>query len=164
MKTKHPNSGFQMGSLVCVALLACFGASCSVGGDGGTPSVIAIEDSDITPAPRSDSDGPSSESSSSTTPVTSGSSTLESQEVTIAKCLSSKGAVLYGADWCPYTNQQIDSFKDGFQYISYVECTEQGTLCKEKGITGYPTWIVGETRLVGYRSPTSIASSVGCSW
>ena len=88
----------------------------------------------------------------------------ESQEITIAKCLSSKGAVLYGASWCSYTQKQIASFKDGFQYLSYVECTEQGTICQENGISAYPTWIIGGSRILGYRAPTEIGSAAGCSW
>ena len=75
----------------------------------------------------------------------------DSQEITIAKCLSSKGAVLYGASWCSYTQQQKTSFKDGFQYLSYVECTEQAAVCEQNGISGYPTWIIGGSRILGYR-------------
>lgn len=86
------------------------------------------------------------------------------QEITIAKCLSSKGAVLYGASWCTYTKKQIASFKDGFRYLNYVECTEQSAVCKENGISGYPTWIVGGSRISGYRAPTVIGAAAGCSW
>ena len=55
-------------------------------------------------------------------------------------------------------------FKDGFQYLSYVECTEQVTVCRENGVSAYPTWIIGGSRLQGYRAPAEIGSAAGCSW
>ena len=87
----------------------------------------------------------------------------ESEEVAIAKCLSSKGAVLYGASWCPYTREQIASFKNGFQHLNYVECTEKSALCRQNGISAYPTWIIRGTRVLGYRPPAEIGSIAGCS-
>jgi hypothetical protein len=144
LKPPNPESGPKMRSLLCALLLFWFGAGCNVGGDGGSPAVITVESNDVLLPPKSDP--------------------RDSQEVTLAKCLSSKGAVLYGASWCPYTQKQIASFKDGFQNLSYVECTKQGTLCRERGVSAYPTWIIGESRIVGYRAPAEIGSAAGCSW
>jgi hypothetical protein len=36
-----------------------------------------------------------------------------------AKCLTTKGAVMYGEDWCPYTNAQKGMFGKSFKYINY---------------------------------------------
>lgn len=130
--------------LFVVAVMVVGVASCGTGGDGGTPAVITIDGNDAPPLPES---GPE-----------------PSREVTIATCLSSKGAVLYGASWCPYTQDQIESFKDGFEYLTYVECTEQEAVCDQNGISAYPTWVIGGTRVSGYKTPTQIAATAGCSW
>ncbi len=60
-----------------------------------------------------------------------------------AKCLTEKGAVMYGADWCPHCKDQKAAFGNSFQYIKYVECPDNTKLCIDKGIQGYPTWIIG---------------------
>jgi hypothetical protein len=131
--------------LFLVAVIIVGVASCSTGGDdGGSPSVITIDGNDAPPLPES--------------------APPESREVTIAKCLSSKGAVLYGADWCPTTQDQIESFKDGFQYLTYVECTEQDAVCDKNGIAAYPTWVIDGSQIIGYKTPTQIGGTAGCSW
>ena len=146
---------FLVAVLTVVELAGCHEDKEDTGGvvwatdDGGKPP--ASENPGITGTP--------SPSSAPPPPVTG-----QSQEVTIAKCLSSKGAVLYGASWCSYTQKQIESFKDGFKYLKYVECTEQGAICKAKGISGYPTWIIDGSRIPGYRAPTEVGFAAGCSW
>ena len=59
-----------------------------------------------------------------------------------AKCLTEKGAVMYGAVWCAHCKDQKKAFGDSFQYIKYVECTENTKLCLDDGVNGYPTWII----------------------
>lgn len=60
-----------------------------------------------------------------------------------AKCLTEKGAVMYGAEWCTHCKEQKAAFGDSFKYIKYIECPENILLCTDKGINGYPTWIIG---------------------
>jgi hypothetical protein len=139
--------------LLMLAVLVVGVAGCDAGGDGGSSPVIMVE-----------GNGPAYSTEFKESPAPPGSGTQDSREITIAKCLSSKGAVLYGASWCSYTQQQITSFKDGFQYLSYVECTEQAAVCEQNGISGYPTWIIGGSRILGYRDPTEIAAAAGCTW
>jgi thiol-disulfide isomerase/thioredoxin len=67
----------------------------------------------------------------------------------LAKHLRHSGVVMYGAYWCPHCRDQKEWFGEAFEYISYVECDPRGkggnpTLCQEKGISGYPTWEIGE--------------------
>lgn len=62
-----------------------------------------------------------------------------------AKCISSKGARMYGAWWCPHCAEQKQEFGYAFQYINYIECSPEGQrtmndTCKQAGIKGYPTW------------------------
>jgi len=62
----------------------------------------------------------------------------------LAKCLTDKGVKMYGAYWCPHCQNQKKAFGDSFQYINYIECADgqngQTQICKDNGITGYPTW------------------------
>lgn len=75
-----------------------------------------------------------------------------------AKCLTQKGFTMYGAYWCPHCKDQKALFGDSFKYVNYVECTEQTQLCTDKGVQGFPTWIV-ETATTSSSTPTSLATS-----
>lgn len=57
-----------------------------------------------------------------------------------AKCLSEKDFTMYGAVWCSHCKDQKKMFGTSFQYIKYVECTENEAVCNAKGITGFPSW------------------------
>jgi thiol-disulfide isomerase/thioredoxin len=62
-----------------------------------------------------------------------------------AKCLKDKGAIFYGAFWCPHCLAQKALFGRSVQFLPYVECSTangQGQLqvCKDAGVVSYPTW------------------------
>lgn len=62
-----------------------------------------------------------------------------------AKCLDEKGAVFYGAFWCPHCQNQKAMFGRSAKYLPYVECSTpdgkgQLPVCTEKNIEGYPEW------------------------
>ena len=57
-----------------------------------------------------------------------------------AKCLTEKGTIIYGNDFCSYTAQQINFFGKSKKYLNYIKCTENKKLCDEKGIDITPTW------------------------
>ncbi len=86
-----------------------------------------------------------------------------------AKCLTEKGAVMYGAYWCPHCANQKNMFEGSMKYVNYVECDARGNnanpaLCREKGINGYPTWIFGNgERLEGEVQLSQLAQMTGCS-
>lgn len=62
-----------------------------------------------------------------------------------AKCLTEKGAVIYGNDYCSYTNSQMGYFGKSKKYLNYVKCSENQKLCDDKNIDITPTWeIKGE--------------------
>src|SRR3989344_3196203 len=63
-----------------------------------------------------------------------------------AQCLKDKGAIFYGAFWCPHCQNQKALFGKSKKLLPYVECStsdgkNQIEICKEKGIQGYPTWV-----------------------
>src|SRR3989338_4206413 len=62
-----------------------------------------------------------------------------------AQCLKDRGAVFYGAFWCPHCQNQKAMFGASQKLLPYVECSTtdgkgQLQLCKDKNIEGYPTW------------------------
>ena len=83
-----------------------------------------------------------------------------------AKCLTEKGAVFYGASWCPHCNEQKEMFGDSMQYVKYVECASddggQTEACSQKKITGYPTWEINGELSPGKQSFEELSSKTGC--
>src|SRR3989344_9601925 len=57
-----------------------------------------------------------------------------------AKCLATNNVTMYGAYWCAHCKSQKEMFGNSFQYVKYVECTEDVALCLENKIEAYPTW------------------------
>lgn len=62
-----------------------------------------------------------------------------------AACLGEKGAVFYGAFWCPHCQEQKALFGRSARDLPYVECStpngqSQLPVCEEKGVESYPTW------------------------
>lgn len=93
---------------------------------------------------------------------------------TFAQCLKDKGAVFYGAFWCPHCQAQKARFGKSAKLLPYVECSTpdsrgQLQICKDVGITTYPTWhftndvstttkvITGEVELVDLAEETNCA-------
>lgn len=85
-----------------------------------------------------------------------------------AKCLSDKGAKMYGAFWCPHCKEQKELFGKSWQYVDYVECSTpdgQGQLeiCKSAGIKGYPTWEFADgKRQSGLLTLQELSQQTGC--
>lgn len=85
-----------------------------------------------------------------------------------AQCLKGKGAVFYGAFWCPHCQNQKKLFGSSNQYLQYVECSTpngrgQLPVCTNRGVSTYPTWVfsdmstsTGETKLA------ILAEKTGC--
>lgn len=85
-----------------------------------------------------------------------------------AKCLKDKGAVFYGAFWCPHCQNQKKLFGQSEKYLPYVECStpdgkNQLPACKNKKINGYPTWeFADKTRLNGEVALEVLAQKTSC--
>lgn len=67
-----------------------------------------------------------------------------------AQCLTEKGATMYGASWCKYCQAQKKVFGDAFRFVNYVECPDNVQFCIDKGIQGYPTWLIGSSTVSGF--------------
>src|SRR3989344_4539715 len=57
-----------------------------------------------------------------------------------AKCLTEKGAIIYGNDFCSYTRNQLGFFGKSKKYLNYVKCIDNKGLCDSKGVEVTPTW------------------------
>ena len=85
-----------------------------------------------------------------------------------ALCLKDKGAVFYGAFWCPHCQNQKKMFGRSQKLLPYVECSTadgRGQLpnCSEKKIEGYPTWEFADgERLSGEIPLQTLAEKTGC--
>ena len=74
-----------------------------------------------------------------------------------AKCLSDKGAVMYGAmDWCKFTQGQKAMFGKSFKYVNYHEYTDL------PGIKTTPTWVINGQWHVNVQPFDKLAALTGC--
>lgn len=67
----------------------------------------------------------------------------------LALCLKDKGVTFYGAFWCPHCQEQKSAFGRSARLLPYVECSTpdgsgQLSVCKDKKIEGYPTWMFAD--------------------
>lgn len=66
-----------------------------------------------------------------------------------ASCIKEKGALMYGAFWCPHCRAQKNLFGKSSDLLPYIECStpdgnNQLAVCTEKKIESYPTWIFSD--------------------
>ncbi len=70
-----------------------------------------------------------------------------------AKCLTEKGAVMYGEDWCQYTNGQKAMFGKSFKYINYVQ---------KQNLEVRPTWVIDGKTYERVQSFERLSALTGC--
>ncbi|MBS1267214.1 MAG: hypothetical protein MAG795_01186 [Candidatus Woesearchaeota archaeon] len=79
-----------------------------------------------------------------------------------AKCLSDKGAVMYGTEWCSHCQNQKAEFGNSFKFVDFVDCDKQKDVCLRNNIKGYPTWIINEKAYTGEQPLAKLATITGC--
>ncbi|MEO0430763.1 MAG: hypothetical protein AAF151_03625 [Cyanobacteria bacterium J06656_5] len=89
-----------------------------------------------------------------------------SYESQLAEYLSSTGAKMYGAYWCPHCARQKQLFGNAAQQIPYIECDARGVnarvdLCNTVGISAYPTWVINGEYYLGVQSLRRLAIMSG---
>jgi len=93
---------------------------------------------------------------------------VSADQTALAMCLKDKGAIFYGAWWCPHCANTKKLFGAGKNALPYVECSTvdgNGTLpiCIEKGIKNYPTWIFADgSQETGELTLEHLAEKAGC--
>ncbi len=94
-------------------------------------------------------------------PVT---TTSNPNAIALAKHLRKTGAKLYTAYWCPHCHTQKQRFgKQAVSQLEVIECDRRGfnpqtQLCKEKRISGYPTWEIDGKFYPGTQSLENLAN------
>ena len=73
-----------------------------------------------------------------------------------AKCLTQKGAVMYGASFCKYTSAQKGMFGNSMKFIDYRDFTE------DSNIRITPTWKINGEYYQNAQSFDKLASITGC--
>lgn len=98
-------------------------------------------------------------------------SIIESNKVLrLAKCLTEKGAKMYGVYWSPHTEQQAEAFGEYFEYIVNIECDPDGANpqveeCEsvlQKQFPTWPTWLIDGELYEGYLNLHRLSSISGC--
>ncbi len=73
------------------------------------------------------------------------------------KCLTEKGAVMYGAlGWCKFTQAQRAMFGKSFKYVNYHEFQDL------QGIKKTPTWVINGQWYENVQSFDKLSALTGC--
>ncbi|MBD3881575.1 vitamin K epoxide reductase family protein [Phormidium tenue FACHB-886] len=84
-------------------------------------------------------------------------------EIELARHLTSVGAKMYGAYWCPHCHDQKQLFgKQAAAQITYIECAPDGQnaqtqLCQDKKIEGFPSWEINGQLVAGTQTLQQLA-------
>ena len=70
-----------------------------------------------------------------------------------AKCLTEKGVVMYGEDWCQYTNAQKGMFGKSFKHINYQV---------KEDLRKRPTWVIDGESYETVQSFERLSALTGC--
>ncbi|MGK7955508.1 MAG: vitamin K epoxide reductase family protein [Crocosphaera sp.] len=88
-------------------------------------------------------------------------------EIQLATHLTSVGAKMYGAFWCPHCYDQKQVLgKEAVQEITYIECDPSGKnpqpeACQAAEIRSYPSWEINGKKLAGAQLPETLAQESG---
>lgn len=94
--------------------------------------------------------------------------TTPGQYDNLARCLKDKGAIFYGAFWCPHCQAQKKAFGKSVKLLPYTECsTADGSaqlqICTDAKVESYPTWVFPDgSRLTGEQEPSALAAKLSC--
>jgi len=94
--------------------------------------------------------------------VLSGCSSKPGEFDSLAQCLSEKGVIMYGTEWCPHCKDQKQLFGSSFEYINYVNCDLNRKACADAEVQGYPTWVINGESFAGTRALAELAARSGC--
>jgi|TARA_B100002003_G_C14139673_1_gene548075 glutaredoxin len=79
-----------------------------------------------------------------------------------AKCLTERGAVMYGTDTCPHCKNQKELFGNSFKKINYINCDFKMEECLRNRVEGYPTWIIDGGNYPGEQPLEKLSVLSGC--
>jgi len=80
----------------------------------------------------------------------------------LAKCLTEKGVVMYGSAYCSHCSAQKSEFGNAFEFVTYVECTEEQSKCLEAGAQYVPMWKINNQNYFGAKNLSELSRLSGC--
>lgn len=81
----------------------------------------------------------------------------------LAKCLTAKGAIMYGTEWCPHCQEQKRLFGTSFRYATFVNCDVSADACTMAGVEAFPTWVFADgSSVTGKQELDTLAERAGC--
>lgn len=87
---------------------------------------------------------------------------LNEYELAKINCLKDKGLTMYGTGWCHYCKNQKQMLGKYFKYMNFVDCDIKYKLCTERGISGYPTWLLANGKELDSGTLDELAEQAGC--
>ena len=86
-------------------------------------------------------------------------------QLALVRRLRERGALYYGAWWCPACFRQKNLFgQEAGNQLPYVECEKTDAdrqRCNRVGIKAYPTWVLGDRRVEGILSLDALGRLLG---
>lgn len=86
-------------------------------------------------------------------------------QLALVRRLRERGALYYGAWWCPACFRQKNLFgQEAGNQLPYVECEKTAAdrqRCDRAGIKAYPTWVLGDRRVEGILSLDALGRLLG---
>jgi hypothetical protein len=86
-------------------------------------------------------------------------------QLAMVRRLRERGALYYGAWWCPACFRQKNLFgQEAGNQLPYVECEKTDAdrqRCNRVGIKAYPTWVLGDRRVEGMLSLDALGRLLG---
>lgn len=79
-----------------------------------------------------------------------------------AQCLTEKGAVMYGTEWCSHCKAQKERFGEFFEFVDYIDCDLNKEKCNAEKISGYPTWKIMGQSFPGGKTLEELSELSGC--
>lgn len=77
------------------------------------------------------------------------------------KCIANK-STLYIKSGCPDCKKQEELFGENFKYLNIIDCKDEPAKCVEADIVRIPTWIINNTKIVGFQSIKELKELTGC--
>lgn len=82
----------------------------------------------------------------------------------LAACLTNQEITLYGLPTCSHCQEQKELFGEAFEHVDYVDCSEEETLCQNKGVSLVPTWEIEGEMIEGKKTLEELAELSGCEY
>lgn len=80
-----------------------------------------------------------------------------------AKCLTEKGFIMAGTDWCNFCKEQKGMFGKSFKFVDYRNCDVNRAWCDSNNVKGYPNWILPDgTARAGMQKLQTLSQLSGC--